>query len=60
MGHNSSLWRWDAAMILQGPRGVKERFWGPPGSRRYFVHVIIDNPAKRIILIWVNNPNSAD
>jgi len=37
-------------MILRSPRRVKERFWGP--SSRYgrdFVHVIIDNPTKRII-----------
>jgi hypothetical protein len=38
-------------MILQGPRQVKERFRGPSLIYgRDFVHVIIDNPAKRIIL----------
>jgi hypothetical protein len=37
-------------MILRSPRRVKERFWGPSSrSGRDFVHVIIDNPTKRII-----------
>jgi hypothetical protein len=47
-------------MILQGPRRVKEGFWGLPRYRRDFVHAMIDNPLKRIILKIGNNRNIAD
>ena len=47
-------------MILQGPGRVKERFWSLFCSRRDFVHVIIDNPPKRIILKIGNNRKTAD